>query len=366
MSNLYAQINRAYRALMRRPPTSQPHPRNTSVPRMSRSVSIVTDNTAPNRSTDTLVSIFSAGGAASVESSTTAPPSPQDSSQTLPGKRSNNPFFSPQAPSCTEAHVDTEEWISVEPEHAAEKEPSRKSKAPNSRAFDADDQPQKEAKDVPVYKSKSKGIPTVVRPQHQLNISVTHLHRHPISSIGTGCSKMWRYSLALTLEDLFFGKECRFRITRSYLSGIRETIVLDVEIPPGCEDGTNFVFANVGHQRRDGSFQDIVFIVQETSHEAFARVGQDLIMKVLVPWSECLQRKNVRLHFTGLDNETLSARVSYGREKRRHGQCRIKDGGMPIVQNGEMVARGDLIVHWEITRPHRRSRWSAMKSWLGV
>ncbi len=140
MSNLYAQINRAYRALMRRPPTSQPHPRNTSVPKMSRSVSIVTDNTAPNRSTDTLVSIFSAGGAASVESSTTAPPSPEGSSQTLPGKGLNNPFFSRQASSSTEAHVDTEEWISVEPEHAAVKEPSRKSKAPNSRAFYAHDQ----------------------------------------------------------------------------------------------------------------------------------------------------------------------------------------------------------------------------------
>ncbi len=194
---------------------------------------------------------------------------------------------------------------------------------------------------------------------------------------------MWRYSLVLTLEDLFFGKECRFRITRSYLSGIRETIVLDVQVPPGCEDGTNFVFTNAGHQRRDGSFQDIVFIVQETAHEAFARAGQDLVMKVQVPWSENLQRKNVRLHFTGLDNETLSARISYGREKRRHGQCRVKDGGMPILQNGEMIARGDLIVQcvhvviiswsysvlifnssWEITRPHRHSRWAAMKAWL--
>ncbi|SJL09669.1 uncharacterized protein ARMOST_13050 [Armillaria ostoyae] len=365
----FVQINRAYRALMRRPPTSQPHLRNASVPKMSRSVSIVTDNTAPNRSTDTLVSIFSAGGAVSVESSTTAPPSPQSSSQTLPGKGSNNPFSPHQPSSSTEAHVDAEEWISVEPEHAAVKEPSRKSKAPNSRAFYAHDQPQKEAKEAPIHKSNSKGIPTVVRPQlnrHQLNISATHLHRHPISSIGTGCSKMWRYSLALTLEDLFFGKECRFRITRSYLSGIRETIVLDVHIPPGCEDGTNFVFTDVGHQRRDGSFQDIVFIVQETAHEAFARVGQDLVMKVQVPWSENLQRKNVRLHFTGLDNETLSARISYGREKRRHGQCMIKDGGMPILQNGEMVARGDLIVRWEITRPRHRSRWAAMKTWLGM
>ncbi|KAK0469741.1 uncharacterized protein EV420DRAFT_1258332, partial [Desarmillaria tabescens] len=190
--------------------------------------------------------------------------------------------------------------------------------------------------------------------------------------------------LALTLEDLFFGKECRFRITRSYLSGIRETIVLDVHIPPGCEDGTSFVFTNVGHQRRDGSFQDIVFVAQEVAHDAFARVGQDLLMKVQVPWSENLQRKDGRIHFTGLDNTTLSARISYGKEKRRHGQYKIKDGGMPILLDGQVVARGDLIVQcvhiprlslvflliftisWEITRPHHRSGWSAMKSWLGM
>ncbi|KAG7451273.1 uncharacterized protein BT62DRAFT_883388 [Guyanagaster necrorhizus] len=157
---------------------------------------------------------------------------------------------------------------------------------------------------------------------------------------------MWTYSLALTLEDLFFGKECRFRITRSYLSGIREIVVLDMHIPPGCEDGTRFVFTNVGHQRRDGSFQDIVFIVQEAAHDAFARVGQDLVMKVRVPWSENLQRKNGCIYFTGLDNATLSARISYAREKRRHGQCKIKNGGMPILQNGQVVARGDLIVQY--------------------
>lgn len=150
---------------------------------------------------------------------------------------------------------------------------------------------------------------------------------------------MWRYSLALTLEDLFFGKECRFRITRSYLSGIRETIVLDVHIPPGCEDSTNFVFTDVGHQRRDGSFQDIVFIVQETAHEAFARVGQDLVMKVQVPWSENLQRKNVRLHFTGLDNETLSARIrEWGDGCKRRLDCTVR----PHCHQTLVVFRTDL------------------------
>ncbi|KAK0204815.1 DnaJ domain-containing protein [Desarmillaria ectypa] len=362
----FVQINRAYRALMRRPPTSQPQSHNASLSKMTRSVSVVTDNTAPSRSTDTLASIFSAAGAVSVESSTTAPPSPRGGSQKLPEKRSNDPYTPHQTSSSTEANVDDEEWISVELDHAPVREPSSKSKTPKSRAFYARDQ---ETKETRAHKSNSKGIPTVVRPRlnrHQPNISATHLHRYPISSIGTGCSKMWRYSMALTLEDLFFGKECRFRITRSYLSGIRETIVLDVHIPPGCEDGTSFIFTNVGHQRRDGSFQDIVFVVQEVVHDAFARAGQDLVMKVQVPWSENLQRKDGRIHFTGLDNATLSARISYGKEKRRHGQCKIKDGGMPILQNGQIVARGDLIVHWEITRPHHRSRWAALKSWLGM
>lgn len=149
-----------------------------------------------------------------------------------------------------------------------------------------------------------------MRPQlnrHQPNISTIHLHRYPISSRGTGCSKMWTYSLALTL------------------SGIREIVVLDMHIPPGCEDGTRFVFTNVGHQRRDGSFQDIVFIVQEAAHDAFARVGQDLVMKVRVPWSENLQRKNGCIYFTGLDNATLSARIrEWAGSRKGRSDCTVR------------------------------------------
>lgn len=125
---------------MRRSPTSQPHSHNGNLSKMSRSVSVVTDNTAPSHSTDTLASIFSAGGAVSVESSTTAPPSLRGSSQTSSSKQSNNRYFPRQASSSTEANIDDDDWISVELDHAPVKEPSRKSNAPKSRTFYTHDQ----------------------------------------------------------------------------------------------------------------------------------------------------------------------------------------------------------------------------------
>lgn len=148
----------------------------------------------------------------------------------------------------------------------------------------------------------------------------------------------------MTLEDLFHGKDYRFRITRLYLSGAKENVLLSVQIPAGSQHGTVISCPGVGHQRPNGRFQDIIFVVEEAPHETYARIGQDLVIQVQIPWTDNLRRKDGRIHFNGIDNTMLCARISYARERRVVGQHRIKGGGMPILSDGRTIGRGDVIV----------------------
>jgi hypothetical protein len=94
-------------------------------------------------------------------------------------------------------------------------------------------------------------------------------------------SSDWIFPLPLTLEELHSGTSYRFQITRqlydspsasseslgsSSASGSSSSMIhIDLEIPPGgYKNGTQIRFEGIGNQRKsDGSFQDIVFIVQE-------------------------------------------------------------------------------------------------------
>ncbi|KAF8996957.1 hypothetical protein BDZ89DRAFT_790892 [Hymenopellis radicata] len=148
----------------------------------------------------------------------------------------------------------------------------------------------------------------------------------------------------MSLEDLFHGREYRFRITRFHLSGMKENVMIDVHVPAGSQHGTVISCLNVGHQRRDGTFQDILFVVEEAPHDTYARIGQDLVIKVQIPWTGVLKRKDGRIHFNGIDNRMLCARISYARDRRLVGQYRISQAGMPITSDGRVIGRGDVIV----------------------
>src|ERR1700761_5960844 len=99
-----------------------------------------------------------------------------------------------------------------------------------------------------------------------------HESNAPVASIGMGTSREWRYSLTMTLEELCEGRVFPIRIKRHLLSGQRMNVVLDVDVPPGCQPGTEIIFRGVGHERIPNRFQDIVFVVQQAHHDRFVRV----------------------------------------------------------------------------------------------
>jgi hypothetical protein len=201
----------------------------------------------------------------------------------------------------------------------------------------------------------------------------------------------WTYPLPLTLEDIFRGKRLCYRIKRRYLTGKTKAVVLDVDVPPGCRSGTKIVFRDAGHERRDGTKQDLVFVVREATHERFVRGHEwggegcdegndekkdkdrrkhgdhdgdkesgrksrkhrkykedDLLMEVRLPWVDRLKEEKAKVVVWGVDGKELAFEVDCrsskgggkGQDGKMAGDYIVEDAGMP-VRNHIRSARGD-------------------------
>lgn len=170
----------------------------------------------------------------------------------------------------------------------------------------------------------------------------------------------WIFPLPLTLEEMHSGTSYRFQITRqltaspsasaeslgssSSTNSSASTIHIDLEVPPGgYKNGTQIRFEGIGNQRKsDGSFQDIVFVVQEIIHDRFARVRDDLVARIELAWDED-DFKEVVILLEGLDGENIAVPIPASPDSDR--ETRIPKAGMPIRNSeGRIIGRGDLVV----------------------
>jgi DnaJ family protein B protein 4 len=167
-----------------------------------------------------------------------------------------------------------------------------------------------------------------------------------------GNSKEWRCPVKLTLEELFHGKHLRLRLTRYLLSNKKKHAILDIDVPPGCRPGTKIICPGIGHERKDGSLQDIVFVVDEVPHARFSRLqknGDDLGMDVKLPWVKTLEKEKGEVHFKGIDGKNMAVKIDYPNDRHMEGTHVVVGAGMPIRQEGEGVVtrrRGDLVVRF--------------------
>ncbi|RPD59615.1 DnaJ-domain-containing protein [Lentinus tigrinus ALCF2SS1-6] len=236
--------------------------------------------------------------------------------------------------------------------------------------------------------------------------------------LSTSKDKDWIFPLPLTLEDLCFGAKHRYRVTRtlradksshSHSSSKTQTVQIDVHVSPGWRNGTRIRVPGVGNQRSDGSYQDIVFVVEEVAHPRFTRSGDDIVLPVRVPWADAHSRRPYPSDMCDDDDSILDSeggsgggryRFDFGRW-RHHGHehereepeddevyvmgldgeeytlpiprtlveaadgSRIFGAGMPIRKNGRVVGKGDLVIRWEFVFPEseklQRSRWQTLK-----
>lgn len=166
----------------------------------------------------------------------------------------------------------------------------------------------------------------------------------PLQSVGLGTSGEWVYSLTMTLEELFGGKHCRFCIVRHLLSGRSKSVVIELDIPPGCQRGTQILCRSVGHEISGGRLQDVAFIVEEATHERFSRVQDDLFLNIRILWTDDLRRQPKKVCIRGLDGEDIGIFIDYSRDKMLNGKFSVKGAGMPIREKGQVRGRGNLII----------------------
>lgn len=175
--------------------------------------------------------------------------------------------------------------------------------------------------------------------------------------------KDWIFPLSLPLEDLCMGAKHRYRITRTLRSGKSQNVKIDVHVSPGWKKGTRIRVPGVGNERRDGTFQDIVFVVEEESHSRFKRVDNDLLVTVQLPWQESSPRpyswssedsdlngERGRLSeevafVKGLDGQEFALPIPRSLVEAADGS-RIVGAGMPIRSHGKVDGRGDLVVRY--------------------
>jgi DnaJ-class molecular chaperone len=157
-----------------------------------------------------------------------------------------------------------------------------------------------------------------------------------------------KFFITLTLEEFFHGTRHHYRFSRQLLSGKRKPVMLDVDIPPGCRPGTKILYPGVGHERIDGTLQDVIIVIEQIPHERFAREKCDLILDVELPWMKALEEEGkVDVFFEGLlEGESFEFVVDYQADKSLRGSYVFPGAGMPIRGGRRIVGRGDLIVRW--------------------
>jgi DnaJ family protein B protein 4 len=178
----------------------------------------------------------------------------------------------------------------------------------------------------------------------------------------------------MTLEEIYQGKTFHFQLIRYKLSGEKVIVPLDVTVPLGSRHGTKVIVTNVGNERKDGTRQDIVFLVKALKHKRFTRVHDDLLLQVRLPWVDSLNKKQGDVRVTGIDGKEYAFPLNFYKTGLLSGTTIIANAGMPRRvgdRRGRIVVRFVLSVYlfipsnshnccrWEISSP--QSSWDTLK-----
>lgn len=170
--------------------------------------------------------------------------------------------------------------------------------------------------------------------------------------------------LPLSLQDLYTGTTKRLKVGRKLASGGSEEKILTVEVKPGWKKGTKIRFSGAGHEVSPGSFQDVVFIVDEKPHAHFRRDGDDLRVTIPLNLVDALDPPKAGTPGSRKQIETLDGRKidipipqpAAGKTSITPGKTtRLANEGMPISKTGGK-RKGDLVVEWSVQLPETLSQ----------
>ena len=167
------------------------------------------------------------------------------------------------------------------------------------------------------------------------------------SILRTDAPKKWVHVLNVTLEEIYQGKTFQFRLVRYELSGKKNILPLNVTVPLGSRDGTKVIVPNVGNERKDGTRQDIVFLVKVLKHKRFSRVHNDLLLEVRLPWVDSLNEKEGEVRVKGIDGKVYTFLVNFCNDGLLSGTTIIPNAGLHHL--GGKV-RGRIVVRFVLSR----------------
>lgn len=131
--------------------------------------------------------------------------------------------------------------------------------------------------------------------------------------------------------------------------------MVEVNVLPGWKAGTKARFDAAGNENEDGSFQNVIFVVEEKPHDNFTRQGDDLHTKIRIPLVDALCGPSIPPSVTGIDGKSHKIPLPSGVIKP-NAPVRIKGEGMPKRKEGKVIGKGDLVVDWDIVFPDRLSQ----------
>ena len=124
---------------------------------------------------------------------------------------------------------------------------------------------------------------------------------------------------------------------------------LDVEIPPGVDNGTRIRLTGKGEAGPMGAPSgDLYIFLHIKPHAVFEREGTALFTRVPISFTTAALGETIDIH--GLDGETHAIDIPAGIQSGR--QLRKRGAGMPVLQGR---GRGDLVVEVQVETPTKLS-----------
>lgn len=122
---------------------------------------------------------------------------------------------------------------------------------------------------------------------------------------------------------------------------------LDVEIPPGVDNGTRIRLAGRGEAGPGGApAGDLYIFIHIREHTVFSREGTSLFTRMPISFTTAALGGSVDI--PGIDGETHTIDIPAGIQSGR--QLRKRGAGMPVLQGR---GRGDLVVEIAVETPTR-------------
>jgi DnaJ family protein B protein 4 len=152
-----------------------------------------------------------------------------------------------------------------------------------------------------------------------------------------------------TLEELYLGTTKKMKITKTLVDPSGKAMpvekILTINVKPGWKEGTKITFEKEGDEKPGQEPADIIFILKETPHPRFKRVGNDLHYTATITLKQALT--NPVIEVETLDKRKI--RIPINEIIKPDTKQIIPNEGMPITKNPGQ--KGNLIISFNIIFP---------------